>query len=615
MALNTSYYREELDYLRQYAKLLARENPQLASFLAHKEADPNVERLMEGFAFLSGRLREKIEDQFPEVTIPLLNRLQPNFQRPVPAMTIIEYTPNIHRLTSPIKITRNEQVMNAPQGDSQNASLPGEESAMDEGTPSCIFTLCRDFWLLPLRISDIQQHSSVTHGTLDIIFATSKNYRMTAEDGNRLRFWLDGDEYSRNQLYLWLSRYRSGAELISRGRHYPQPDIALTPTGFGAEDSLLPWPSRVHAGYRILQEYLCFPDAMHFFDLSGMTLPSGSLSNTFTLRLQFDRPLPQNLRISRNSLRLHCTPAINLFTHRAMPFTPDGTCQEYPLLASRKYPDHYEIFCVTGVHGLEETPGRDDALHAVARSREEMALLPVDGTQHRMEYHRSRQTLYWQHRTKPALWRDSPDHFIRLTHSDGSFPDPERFHHEPVAAALICTSANQPGALNPGDICMAVGQNASTASFRNITVPTALLPAVEDGSLHWSLLSAMTLNYLTLNDVDVLRDTLRTFDRCGIHTPLMARLSPEKLNALEKLETRPTDRLFRGIPVRGLSSTLYINPQPFTCEGEIYLLGTVLSHFFALYASEKAWHMLTIINTQTQESWRWTERTGQFPVM
>ena len=60
MALNTSYYRQELENFRQYAKLLVRENPQLASFLAHKEADPDVERLMEGFAFLSGRLREKI---------------------------------------------------------------------------------------------------------------------------------------------------------------------------------------------------------------------------------------------------------------------------------------------------------------------------------------------------------------------------------------------------------------------------------------------------------------------------------------------------------------------------------------------------------------------------
>lgn len=80
------------------------------------------------------------------------------------------------------------------------------------------------------------------------------------------------------------------------------------------------------------------------FDLSGVALPPGAPGNTFTLRLQFDRPLPENLRISRDSLRLHCTPAINLFSHRAVPFTPDGTCQEYPLLTSRKHPDRYEIF-------------------------------------------------------------------------------------------------------------------------------------------------------------------------------------------------------------------------------------------------------------------------------
>ncbi|HCA3405632.1 TPA: type VI secretion system baseplate subunit TssF [Salmonella enterica subsp. salamae serovar 35:g,m,s,t:-] len=615
MAPDERYYREELNYLRQYAKLLARENPQLASFLAHKEADPDVERLMEGFAFLSGRLREKIEDEYPEVTIPLLNRLQPNFLRPVPAMTIIEYMPDIRRLTAPVEITRNEQIMNTPLDDSQEADLPGEEYGADDGPPSCIFTICRDFWLLPLHISDIEQHSSATHGMIDITFVTPKNYRMTAEDFSRLRFWLGGDEYNRSQLYLWLCRYRSGAELISRGRHYTQPDLALTPAGFEAEDSLLPWPSRVHAGYRILQEYLCFPDAMYFFDLSGVALPPGAPGDTFTLRLQFDRPLPENLRISRDSLRLHCTPAINLFSHRAVPFTPDGTCQEYPLLTNRKHPDRYEIFCVTGIHGQEDTPERDNALRSVARSREEQGPLSLDSFQHRLEYHRDRQDLYWQHRTKPALWRDRPDHVIRFTHSDGSFPDPGRFHHEPVEAALICTSGDQPSALKPGDIHRAVGQNASTASFRNITIPTPSLPAVTDGVLHWSLLSAMTLNYLALNDVEVLRDTLRTFDRCGIHTPLMARLSPEKLNALEKLETIPTDRLFTGIPVRGLSSTLYINPQPFTCEGEIYLLGTVLSHFFALYASENSWHMLTIINTQTQEVWRWTEKTGQFPVM
>ncbi|EPH7125362.1 type VI secretion system baseplate subunit TssF [Escherichia coli] len=147
-----------------------------------------------------------------------------------------------------------------------------------------------------------------------------------------------------------------------------------------------------------------------------------------------------------------------------------------------------------------------------------------------------------------------------------------------------------------------------------MTTPTRPVPPVPD-SLHWSLLNIMTLNWLTMNDVEALRDILCALDRHGIHMPLTARLSPEKLNGLEKLETLPTDRLFRGVMVRGLSSTLYVNPQPFSCEGEMHLLGTVLSHFFALYASTNSWHVLTMINTETKETWRWKERTGQFPLM
>lgn len=76
------------------------------------------------------------------------------------------------------------------------------------------------------------------------------------------------------------------------------------------------------------------------------------------------------------------------------------------------------------------------------------------------------------------------------------------------------------------------------------------------------------------------------------------------------MTSRPIDRLFKGVPVRGLSTTLWINPGPFVCEGEIYLLGTVLSYFFSLYASINSFHCLKIINTESQESWEW-QHTGQ----
>ncbi|EFN5149532.1 hypothetical protein FQH26_19645, partial [Escherichia coli] len=51
------------------------------------------------------------------------------------------------------------------------------------------------------------------------------------------------------------------------------------------------------------------------------------------------------------------------------------------------------------------------------------------------------------------------------------------------------------------------------------------------------------------------------------------------------------------------------------CEGEMYLLGTVLSHFLSLYASVNSFHMLTVVNTESQETWKWTERIGQHPLI
>lgn len=109
MEFEERYYQQELDYLRQLSKLLATEKPHLARFLSEKGADPDIERLLEGVAFLTGSLRQKIEDEFPELTHGLIRMLWPNYLRPVPSMTLIEYTPDMDKTSVPVRIPRNEQ--------------------------------------------------------------------------------------------------------------------------------------------------------------------------------------------------------------------------------------------------------------------------------------------------------------------------------------------------------------------------------------------------------------------------------------------------------------------------------------------------------------------------
>lgn len=86
------YFRDELAFLRLQGREFADSHPELTRFLSEQNSDPDVERLLEGFAFLTGNLRAKIEDEFPELTHGLLNMLWPNYLRPVPSMTIMQFS-------------------------------------------------------------------------------------------------------------------------------------------------------------------------------------------------------------------------------------------------------------------------------------------------------------------------------------------------------------------------------------------------------------------------------------------------------------------------------------------------------------------------------------------
>ena len=87
-------YERELTFLRQHAAEFAAKYPKIASRLlleADKCEDPHVERLFEGFAFLTARIQHKIEDEFPEITDALLNVLYPHYLAPIPSLSIAQF--------------------------------------------------------------------------------------------------------------------------------------------------------------------------------------------------------------------------------------------------------------------------------------------------------------------------------------------------------------------------------------------------------------------------------------------------------------------------------------------------------------------------------------------
>ena len=90
------YYNRELQHLREMGGEFAREFPKIAGRLSLDEfacADPYVERLLEGFAFLAARVHLKLDAEFPRFTQSLLNTVYPHYLAPTPSMAVVKFEP------------------------------------------------------------------------------------------------------------------------------------------------------------------------------------------------------------------------------------------------------------------------------------------------------------------------------------------------------------------------------------------------------------------------------------------------------------------------------------------------------------------------------------------
>ncbi|MGH1409520.1 MAG: type VI secretion system baseplate subunit TssF [Aeromonas sp.] len=583
------YFRDELAFLRLQGREFADSYPELTRFLSEQNTDPDVERLLEGFAFLTGNLRAKIEDEFPELTHGLLNMLWPNYLRPVPSMTIMQFSVIPGAIAQPALVRQGCQLDSRP---------------IDDVT--CHFQTCHDAWVYPADMRQITAQSGNDLSTISLDIALHAPLPLSELQLDKLRFFLGGDSYTAYELYFWLSNQLSHIELEIDGKRFRQEAKALKSVGFERDDALLPYPNNVYSGYRILQEYFCFPESFLFFELSGGEWPKQPLPvGEFKIHFCFGRPLPAELKIRPDSFMLNCVPAINLFQHDSEPVNLNGRQAEYPLKASYRYADSFEIFSVDQVEGwVEGNMGRSRGTPRIYQ--------PFESFQHQIERAKQRLALYYRVRVRESVNGDGFEHSLSFVRGDETTTvDLD----ESISVTLTCTNRSRAARLKVGSICVPTGSSPSFATFRNLIRPTRPLRPALDGSLHWTLISNLSLNYVSLLRRDALVQVLRTYDFPALHDKQAEQASRKRLAGIEEIETKPVDRLVRGMPVRGLKSVLAIRQSAFGSEGELYLFSTVLAHFFSLYASVNAFHLLEVVNLDNKERYQWPVQIGQHSLM
>ena len=352
------YYNQELRYLREMGGEFAKEFPKVAGRLGMEGmevADPYVERLVEGCAFLAARVQLKQDAEYPQLAQRLLEMISPNLTAPIPSMLVARMMPaKDPNLINGFRIARG-------------SALTGPATALSR--TRCEFRTAQDVVLTPMKVVAAEYFLSAADlplSTLPIAERPRSGARIKLElpaglsfsqlKLGSVRFFLGG----LSDVALRLHELIGGATLgvlagppgrgADAGRLFIEAG-AVRPIGYSDEEAMLPVTLRGLAGTRLVQEYFAFPQRFLFFDVSGLgPALAKTTGNQFEIAILFDRFVSSlEGAVEADNFQLHCVPAINLFERRADRLHLDEGSNAYHLVPERTAALDYEVFDVTGV--------------------------------------------------------------------------------------------------------------------------------------------------------------------------------------------------------------------------------------------------------------------------
>lgn len=571
------FFRAELDFLKKDGRHFSKAYPHLSRFLSDEIIDPEAERIIESFAFLTARLKEKIQDNLPELTQSMMQLLWPNYLRPLPSCAILKFSPKDRSITTKHIIPKGTFVSSKPV----------------DGTP-CQFQTTMDVSVYPILLNSVTSSTATETTFIEFNLENISDGDFASLKCDELSFYLSGSDYSALTYYQWIFNYltkiyvKAGEDIIKL------PVDCIEPQGFSENEALIPYPENAFNGYRLIQEFFFFPKKFYFFKLRKLQILLKSLTQkNFKLLFEFNRPLPKDLKLTSSDFSLYCSPIINLFEHDAIPINFDGKKVLYPVIPVGFNRSHFEIFSITDVLGssMIKDPSRNNRIQQYSNF-ESFA-------------HNNTSTGFYKSVIKESVEEDGYEYYVSFVSREHRNLEGIR---ETISINLKCTNHNLPELLGIGDICMPSQNTPSYIEFKNITLPIKTVRPILDEELHWKLISNLSLNYLSLTHLDVLRDVLSTYDFPAINDIQARRRTEKRLSGIESLETKKSDRIIKGIIYRGQKSTLRIDSNTFLCEGELFLFGAILSEFFRLYGTINSFHFLEVINTNNNETFKWEQK-------
>ena len=602
------YYNRELTYIRRFAAKFAEAHPKIAKRLRlspdDASGDPHVERLIEAFAYLTARIRHKLDDEFPEITASLLDVLYPHYQAPIPSMAIVQLRldPEQAQLTTGYTVPRQTELETEP--------IHGEP---------CRFRTCYPVTLWPIdlthaSLSQVPLSAPATTYSSDavsvlrlVLSRPSKVTTFAALGLDKLRFFLKGPPQYVYRLYELIFNHTIGVALAGSSRDSDPLELgrdALSQVGFDRDQGMLPYPARSFLGYRLLTEYFAFPQKFLFVDLAIPGLSAlGRLGIELEIFLYLNRAIPELGRtISVETFQLGCTPVINLYKQRAEPIQLTHTDFDYQVVPDRRLPLAHEIYSIDRVIA---SPPKGDSVE----------FLPFFSIMHSLN--QGANGTFWHASRRPAeeittAGDRGTEVFLSLV--DLGF-QPSAPANWTIEVETTCLNRDLPQDLpfGGGQPRLQLREGGGLISqIACLTAPTnTLRPTLRHGLL-WRLISHLALNHLSLvgdGKAEALREILKLYDFAD------SAETRHQIDGILRVGSRKVvGRVQTSGPVafcRGIEVTIQLDEERFSGSG-LFLFASVLERFLALYCTVNSFSkLIATVKGREGELRRWPPRIGE----
>ncbi|MBF0231474.1 MAG: type VI secretion system baseplate subunit TssF [Desulfamplus sp.] len=574
--MNITSYEKELRYFQEAAQRFADAYPEQARQLNLRELsdkDPYVERLIEAFAFLSGGINQRIEDEFSEFAVELIQSIYPHYLLSLPSSVILEM-----KIESTSKDKKYQSI-------EKGAIVESGKGLVSTNNP-CRFTTCATVHILPIVLENVEIKLERPKNKLSLEFKLFNTGISEGVWNNPIRFYIHGDSGIVYNLYYLLRegiefiqvilKYKDDKEENDKEEKYSIPLDHLKPAAAvsQADFPLLDYPERSFPGFRLLEEYFFFPEKFRFFDLNLFSeikkIPEGESTMTVDFILR-DSAIWGDIKLGADNLKLNCTPAINLFKVFAEPIVVDDSQPLYRVAVDHAYTGHYIPHHIDSVEREATSDNPQKKYHSFYSFR-----------------HMEKKEPYYH-----IKYQTSPEGNLEflLGVARSSEASKERLYID-----LMCTNDRVVRELSVGDIDKPYKGFPSSITVKNLTRPTEpLQPDLKSQNI-WFLINSLALNYHSLQSKEQIQSMLNLYDRKHIEA------NRKRINAVVSLETKPFEIFLKGCLTRGLSIDITLNENGFSNRGDLLMFSDVLSRVLTMFVPVNAFWKFQFIEEESRRS-------------